>query len=251
MISASGSPTLSHSDLVRIFLEAVSEAKSLLPSSQTFFDLKIIYVTVRFISTSELRWYLEDCISLAKEFPSSIVGFDLVGHEDPGIPLITYLPELLRFQSRCKEEGLNIPFLFHAGETLDDGSKTDENLYDAILLGTKRVGHGYSLNKHPELIRICKEKDILVECCPISNELLGYNGGNKNHPMISLINQGVKCALSSDDACQFGNTGREYVEGDDRRRWFNYESERRKEERRWKKSSLSPSSLLDKFCEFI
>lgn len=38
--------------------------------------------------------------------------------------------------------GLDIPFLFHAGETLGDGSPEDQNLYDAILLGTKRIGHG-------------------------------------------------------------------------------------------------------------
>ena len=40
------------------------------------------------------------------------------------------------------EVGLELPFLFHAGETLGDGSAADNNLYDAILLGTKRIGHG-------------------------------------------------------------------------------------------------------------
>jgi adenosine deaminase CECR1 len=36
----------------------------------------------------------------------------------------------------------DIPFIFHAGETLGDGTAADMNLYDAILLGTKRIGHG-------------------------------------------------------------------------------------------------------------
>jgi adenosine deaminase CECR1 len=48
---------------------------------------------------------------------------------------------LLRFKERVKSLGLDIPFIFHAGETLGDGSKADMNLYDAILLGTKRIGH--------------------------------------------------------------------------------------------------------------
>lgn len=69
-------------------------------------------------------------------------GFDLVGHEDSLKPLIDYVAPLTKFMERQKELGLNIPFIFHAGETLGDGTAADMNLYDAILLGTKRIGHG-------------------------------------------------------------------------------------------------------------
>ena len=69
-------------------------------------------------------------------------GFDLVGAEDSLRPLIYYAEHLLRFRKRQKEEGVDIPFIFHAGETLGDGTEADLNLYDAILLGTKRIGHG-------------------------------------------------------------------------------------------------------------
>jgi len=48
----------------------------------------------------------------------------------------------------------------------------DDNLYDALLLGTKRIGHGFSLVKHPKLMSICRERDIALEVCPISNEIL-------------------------------------------------------------------------------
>ena len=48
----------------------------------------------------------------------------------------------MKFKKRVEEEGLDIPFIFHAGETLGDGSDADNNLFDAILLGTKRIGHG-------------------------------------------------------------------------------------------------------------
>lgn len=69
-------------------------------------------------------------------------GFDLVGYENKLRPLIDYIEPLLRFKDRQKELGIIIPYIFHAGETLGDGSKADMNLYDAILLGTKRIGHG-------------------------------------------------------------------------------------------------------------
>jgi len=71
------------------------------------------------------------------------IGFDLVGHEDALHPLIYYIKPLLWFRERQREEGVDIPFIFHAGETLGDGTEADINLYDAILLGTKRIGHGY------------------------------------------------------------------------------------------------------------
>ena len=73
-------------------------------------------------------------------------GFDLVGHEDGLNPLTYYLKPLKRFVERQKELGIDIPFIFHAGETLGDGTAADMNLYDAILLGTKRIGHGYVID---------------------------------------------------------------------------------------------------------
>lgn len=69
-------------------------------------------------------------------------GFDLAGDENVLKPLIDYLEPLQHFRLRQQEEGVEIPFLFHAGETLGDGTVADNNLYDAILLGTKRIGHG-------------------------------------------------------------------------------------------------------------
>ena len=75
-------------------------------------------------------------------------GFDLVGDENVLKPLIYYAEPLLRFRDRQKAEGVDIPFIFHAGETLGDGTEADVNLYDAILLGTKRIGHGSVLNFH-------------------------------------------------------------------------------------------------------
>jgi adenosine deaminase CECR1 len=36
-------------------------------------------------------------------------------------PLIDYIKPLLAFREKCDSLGVDIPFLFHAGETLGDG----------------------------------------------------------------------------------------------------------------------------------
>ena len=48
------------------------------------------------------------------------IGFDLVGAEDRPNHIGFYEKELVAFQKTCKEKNLDIPFLFHAGETLLD-----------------------------------------------------------------------------------------------------------------------------------
>ena len=97
---------------------------------------------MRELSREELEWYLADCLAMKEEFPHLVAGFDLVGHEDTLKPLIEFIEPLTNFVEKQKELGLDIPFMFHAGETLGDGSIADMNLYDAIQLGTKRIGHG-------------------------------------------------------------------------------------------------------------
>lgn len=65
-----------------------------------------------------------------------------MGHEDTLRPIVDYVEPLLYFRKRQAREGIEIPFLFHAGETLGDGDAADSNVYDAIILGAKRIGHG-------------------------------------------------------------------------------------------------------------
>lgn len=92
----------------------------------------------------------------------------MVGDENVLKPLTDYVPQLLAFKERVKTLGLDLPLILHAGETTSDGGKADSNMYDAILLGTKRIGHGFSIVKHPKLMQICREQGILLEVCPIS-----------------------------------------------------------------------------------
>ncbi|KIM79688.1 hypothetical protein PILCRDRAFT_823225 [Piloderma croceum F 1598] len=210
MFGADGNENVPHREWIEMFGKVVNEVKDDMKKKgreDEFVGARIIYTTIRIISPEELEWYTEDCITLKQEFPDLIAGFDLVGDENVLKPLIDYIKPLLLFQQRQKELGLDIPFIFHAGETLGDGTKADNNLYDALLLGTKRIGHGFSLVKHPKLMQICREKGVMVEVCPISNEILRLTSSMPMHPLPIVINNGIPVALCSDDPAVFGSMG--------------------------------------------
>ncbi|GAB7355103.1 hypothetical protein MBLNU459_g5683t1 [Dothideomycetes sp. NU459] len=164
-----------------------------------FWGARLIYTCIRSFGTRKIVEGMKECIALKQLYPELLAGFDLVGQEDLGRPLADLTPELFWFRKACAENGVDIPFYFHAGETLGDGDETDENLFDAILLGTRRIGHAFSLYKHPLLIDMVKERKILVESCPISNEVLRLTGSIMSHPLPALLARGVPVALCNDD----------------------------------------------------
>ncbi|KAJ7219500.1 hypothetical protein GGX14DRAFT_695618 [Mycena pura] len=210
MFGEDGQENIPHREWLQIFEKMQDRFKADLKQQgreDEFVGARIIYSTLRFISAEELEWFCEDCIALKQEFPHLIAGFDLVGPENVLKPLIYYAECLLRFRERQKELGIDIPFIFHAGETLGDGTEADVNLYDAILLGTMRIGHGFSLVKHPKLMEICRKRNILIEVCPISNEILRLTSSMLMHPLPILMNNGLPVALCSDDPAVFGNMG--------------------------------------------
>lgn len=131
------------------------------------------------------------------------LGFDLVGEESKPKPLKDFIPQFLEFQSNCKEAKVEIPFLFHCGETLETGSETDENLLDALLLKSKRIGHGFALARHPYIMERMKKQGVCLEVCPISNEVLGLTPRVNGHAMYNLLANNVHCTVNSDNGTLF------------------------------------------------
>lgn len=132
-----------------------------------------------------------------------LTGFDLLGEEGAGKPLKHFASELLQFKADCRAAGLDIPFLFHCAETLECGGETDGNLLDALLLGSKRIGHGYGLDRHPYILEHMKKNNTCVELCPISNEILGLTPRSNSHSMYSLLARNVHCTVSTDNGTLF------------------------------------------------
>ena len=169
-----------------------------------FWGARVIWTTLRSLETRKVVEDMDACITMKMTYPHLIAGYDLVGQEDAGRPLKDLLPELFWFKKQCAQEGVEIPFFFHAGECLGDGTDTDQNLFDAVLLGTRRIGHGFSLYKHPLLTDLVRDRMILVESCPISNEVLRLCASISAHPLPALIARGVACSLSNDDPTILG-----------------------------------------------
>ncbi|KAL5293466.1 CECR1.2 family protein [Megaselia abdita] len=157
-----------------------------------FIGSKLIYAPLRNVDNQTISKYIELAIELKAQYPDFFAGFDLVGQEDLGRPLIEFVDQLLSMPK-------DINFYFHAGETNWNGQSTDENLLDAVLLGTKRIGHGYALYKHPSVLDVIKERNIAIEVNPISNQVLLLVADTRNHPCSYLFANDYPVVISSDD----------------------------------------------------
>ncbi|RYP53363.1 hypothetical protein DL768_001608 [Monosporascus sp. mg162] len=151
-----GSDLINNEGIVRLIIQEYQKFQANAPDP--FGGLKIIYCTPRSFSPNEVKLALDECLTLKSKYPNYIAGFDLVGEEKNGRPLKDFFQELLEFKETCRITGIDIPFLFHCGETLDIGTDVDRNLVDALLLGAKRIGHGFALPWHPYIMKQMKEQ---------------------------------------------------------------------------------------------
>lgn len=157
-----------------------------------FVGAKVIFAPSRLVNRTKVQDYINLARRIKENIPEIFAGFDLVGQEDLGMPLVYFVPELLA-------AGEDLNYFFHAGETDWYGTTTDENLIDAVLLGTKRIGHAYALTKHPEIMKEVKEKEIGLEVNLISNSVLSLVRDVRNHPLSVFLANSLPVVISSDD----------------------------------------------------
>uniref|UniRef100_A0A182RQC5 adenosine deaminase n=1 Tax=Anopheles funestus TaxID=62324 RepID=A0A182RQC5_ANOFN len=179
----------------------------------TFHGVKIILSKHKNMSNAELESALKLYESLSATFPGFVVGFDLVGQEDMNRSLRSFASSLLEPPTSSGPPN----YFFHAGEigkrfsssdsnilsfaiiSVGYFSEANENVMDAILLDTKRIGHGYALIKHPILWHAVRRKQIALEVCLISNQVLGLVRDLRNHPASFYVAQNIPIAITSDD----------------------------------------------------
>jgi len=125
----------------------------------------------------------------------------MVNEEDYNLPIDEFLEQMIAVKMQL---GDRFQLYLHAGESYQ---RSNTEPYDSILLGTKRIGHGFGLILRPDLIKLVKEQNICVECCPISNKVLGYVHDTRTHPTRSLLAHGVKVSINPDDHGFFDSPG--------------------------------------------
>ena len=148
-------------------------------------------------------------------YPDHLLGYDLVGEEDAGNAHLFYSDVMLKLHDPDTGKS-RIPMYFHVVETSwphdlkpsvnqeSDPLTTMHNVFDTMVLDTKRMGHGLGVIKNPSVVEWLYKNQIPVETCPVSNQILGIIPDIRNHPAMSLYRRGIPIILGSDDPGTFG-----------------------------------------------
>ncbi|MEM7478840.1 MAG: hypothetical protein AAF483_27970, partial [Planctomycetota bacterium] len=178
------------------------------------FSVKLIIASGRVPEGSEkkedrLETVLNTALQLHEAYPDVVIGFDCVGKEQMTNQTRNVLSVWMKMKkdSSLGEKNKSINFYFHDGET---DWADNQDVIDAVLLGTKRIGHAFNLVAFPRAEDELKRKGIAIEVCPISNQVLRYVQDLRIHPACGYIRRGLPCVLSPDDPLIFGNAGLSY-----------------------------------------
>ncbi|MFH1463782.1 MAG: adenosine deaminase [Pseudomonadota bacterium] len=117
-----------------------------------------------------------------------VVGFDIAGAER-GNP-----PHLFR-------EAFDIARLGRLGLTVHAGEEgPPAYIWQALdEIGAKRIGHGCSAVRDPELLRRLARDQVVVECCLTSNYQTNAAKRGEPHPIVRFLEAGVPVAICTDN----------------------------------------------------
>jgi adenosine deaminase len=129
-----------------------------------------------------------------------VVGFSMAGDER-NHPVGDYA-EAFRIAA-----GADLGCTVHAGEWAGP-----QSVRAALELPVSRIAHGVRSIEDPALVDELAERQVVLECCPTSNVVLGIYPGYEDHPLPRLKAAGVPVTLGSDDPPYFGaSIGGEYA----------------------------------------
>ncbi|CAF4929767.1 unnamed protein product, partial [Rotaria sp. Silwood2] len=138
-----------------------------------FIDFIFFISSVRLLSKEQIKNHINNLINLQRSYPDLIRGYDMVGEEDQGHTILFHSDSLMNAFNHSKTSNGSFDLFFHAGETnwsedhplsnYGDSVSAFENIYDALVLRTRRIGHGLSLAKRPDMFEYIRERQVAIE----------------------------------------------------------------------------------------
>ena len=152
-------------------------------------SFKLIMSFLRHMSEDEAFLTLE----LAKPHLDKIYAVGLDSSE------VGHPPEkFLRVFQACQALGLKVTM--HAGE-----EGPPDYIWQTIdLIKANRIDHGNSALEDAALVKYIQEKQLTLTVCPLSNHKLSVVDDMAKHPIRSMLAQGLKATVNSDDPAYFG-----------------------------------------------
>ena len=151
-----------------------------------------IFDAVRHFTVEEAAHVFRKAAEMRRIFPS-VIGIGLGGDERR-----TGSAPFRDLYERAKLEGLRLTN--HAGETTGP-----EGIWEALSIGSERIGHALSATQDPKLIDELKARSIALELNPTSNVRTGVCPSFAAHPLRQNFDAGLLVTLNSDDPAFFGS----------------------------------------------
>jgi len=151
-----------------------------------------IFDAVRHFTVEEADRVFRKAAELRAEFPS-IIGIGLGGDERR-----TGSQAFHALYTQAARAGLRLTN--HAGETTGP-----EAIWEALAIGSERIGHALSAIHDPALLAELKSRNIPLELNPTSNVRTGVCSSFAAHPLRQLFDAGLLVTLNSDDPAFFGS----------------------------------------------
>jgi len=157
-----------------------------------------IFDAVRHFTVPEAERVFRKAAKMRVEYPS-IIGIGLGGDER-----VTGSEPFRSLYAEARDAGLRLTN--HAGETTGP-----EAIWEALSIGSERLGHVLSATRDEDLLRALKERGIGLELNPTSNVRTGVCPSFADHPLRRYFDAGLLVTLNSDDPAFFGsNVANEY-----------------------------------------
>ena len=134
---------------------------------------------------------IEDSLQMMKDcrefLGQGLCALDLAGNE-AAFPMENFR-ELF---AEAKKMGYS--FTLHAGEC-----GRVENVIESVKAGASRIGHGIALKGNSEAMKFCKERNIAIEMCPISNMQTKAVSCKEEYPLREFLDAGLRVTLNTDN----------------------------------------------------